>query len=141
VNIVPICGIGEVINVVQGEERRANATTTRHTAAIIGCVVCAVAALLLAFMASWDLYLTGFPDSHFTDCDKAAAAPKRILMWVEWGFVPLFPVLAFARISARARAVGLLVGVVALVLVALVQLVGIRWYFITHLGLDNGTGG
>lgn len=112
-----------------------------HAVAIISCVVCAVAALWLAWSASWDLYLTGFPDSHFTDYDKAAAAPKRILTWVEWGFVVLFPVLAFVRISTRARAAALLAAVIALVLVAVVQLVGIPWYFITHLGLDNGIGG
>jgi Flp pilus assembly pilin Flp len=35
----------------------------------------------------------------------------------------------------------LLVAMIALVLVAMVQLVGIPWYFITHLGLDNGIGG
>lgn len=125
----------------QGEGRLVNAGTMPHAVAIISCVAGAVAALWLAWMASWDLYLTGFPDSHFTDYDKAAAAPKRILMWVEWGFVVLFPVLAFVRISTRARAAALLVAVIALVLVAAVQLVGIPWYFIAHLGLDNGIGG
>src|ERR1700758_3081634 len=108
---------------------------------VIACVLCAVAALLLAAMAAWDLYLTGFPDSHFSDYDKAAAAPKRILMWAEWSFVLLFPVLAFSPITTRTRAVGLLVALIALVLVAIVQLVCIPWYFITHLGLDNGIGG
>ena len=58
----------------------------------------AVAALLFAFQAAGDLYLTGFPDSHFTDYDKAVEVPKRILMWAEFGFVPLFLVLAVPRI-------------------------------------------
>ncbi|SPM29977.1 hypothetical protein [Mycobacterium terramassiliense] len=105
------------------------------------CVVCAVAALGLVSVASADLYLTGFPDSHFTDYDKAADTPKRILIWVEVAFVLAFLTLAFAPIGTRARAIGSLAAVVALALVALVQWIGIPWYFITHLGLDNGIGG
>src|SRR5271155_3530926 len=69
--------------------------------AIVACVVGAIAALGLAYLAVWDLYLTGFPDGHLTDYDKAVNTPKRILMWVEFGFVPLFLVLAFARIGTR----------------------------------------
>jgi hypothetical protein len=109
--------------------------------AIIACVVCAVATLLLATTTSWDLYLTGFPDGHLTDYDKAVDVPERILMWVEWGFVLLFVALAFSPIGTRARVVGLLVTVAVLVLVAIVEFVGVPWYFGTHLGLDNGIGG
>jgi hypothetical protein len=92
-------------------------------------------------LASMDIYLTGFPDSHLTDYDKAADTPKRILVCVEWGFVLLFLVLAVLPISTRARTIGSLVALVALVVIAIVQWVGIPWYFITHLGLDNGIGG
>ena len=109
--------------------------------AIVACLIAAVAALGLHVLASWDLYLTGFPDGHLTDYDKAAEAPKRILTWVELGFVPLFLVLAFSPIGTRKRAVGLLAALVVLVLVVVVQLVGVPWYFGTHLGLDNGIGG
>jgi hypothetical protein len=105
------------------------------------CVVGALAALLLSFLASGDLYLTGFPDGHLTDYDIAADVPKRILMWVEFGFVPLFLVLAILRMGARARAVGLFATLIALTLVVVVQIVGVAWYFGTHLGLDNGIGG
>jgi hypothetical protein len=77
----------------------------------------AVAALSLTLLAQWDLYLTGFPDGHLTDYDKAVDAPKRILMWVEFSFTPLFLVLAFSPIGTRARAVGLLAALTALVLV------------------------
>ena len=108
---------------------------------IVACVVCALAALGLVYFASMDIYLTGFPDSHFTDYDKAADVPKRILVGVEWGFVLLFLVLAFLPISTRARAAGSLVALVTLALIATVQWIGIPWYFITHLGLDNGVGG
>ena len=108
---------------------------------IVACVGCALAALGLVYFASMDIYLTGFPDSHFTDYDKAADAPKRILVGVEWGFVLLFLVLAFLPISTRARAAGSLVALVTLALIATVQWIGIPWYFITHLGLDNGVGG
>jgi hypothetical protein len=109
--------------------------------AIVACVVAAVATSLLTFLATGDLYLTGFPDGHLTDYDKAVDAPKRILIWVEFGFVPLFVVLAFSPIGARKRAVGPVVALIALGLVVVVQLVGVPWYFGTHLGLDNGIGG
>jgi hypothetical protein len=108
---------------------------------MVACVVAAIAALGLHVLASWDLYLIGFPDGHLTDYDKAAEAPKRILMWVELGFVPLFLVVAFSPIGTRKRAVGLLAGLTPLVLVVVVQLVGVPWYFGSHLGLDNGIGG
>jgi hypothetical protein len=119
---------------------RGNAAAMRALA-IVACVVGAIAALGLAYLAAWDLYLIGFPDSHFTDYDKAVDAPKRILMWVELGFVPLFLVLAFSPIGTRARAVGLFAALIALVLVVVVQLVGLPWYFVSHLHLDNGIGG
>jgi hypothetical protein len=120
--------------------RRSNAAP--HSAlATIGCVVCAVAALGLASLASMDIYLTGFPDSHLTDYDRAADEPKRVLVCAEWAFVLLFLVLAVLPISTRARTVGSLVALVALILIAIVQWVGIPWYFIGHLGLDNGIGG
>ena len=107
----------------------------------VACLIAAVAALGLHGLASWDLYLTGFPDGHLTDYDKAVDAPKRILMWVEFGFVPLFLVLAFVRMGARARAIGLFATLIALALVVLIQQVGLPWYFGSHLGLDNGVGG
>ena len=109
--------------------------------AVVACVVGAIAAFGLALLAGWDLYLTGFPDSHFTDYDKAVETPKRILVWVEIGFAPLFLVLAFSPVGTRKRAVGLLAALSALGFVVAVQLVGLPWYFISHLGLDNGIGG
>jgi hypothetical protein len=65
----------------------------------VACVAGAIAALGLAYLAVWDLYLTGFPDSHLTDYDKAVETPKRVLMWVEVAFAPLFLVLAFSPIG------------------------------------------
>jgi hypothetical protein len=138
---LPICSKDEVVNVVQRVRWRSSAATIRGALGIIACAVCAVAAFWLASMAAWDNYLTGFPDSHFTDYDKAAIGPKRVLEWAEWGFVLVFVVLAFSPISTRARVAGSLVALVALVAIAIVQLVGIPWYFLTHLGLDNGIGG
>jgi hypothetical protein len=83
--------------------------------------------------------LVGFPDGHVTDYEKAIEAPLTILAWVEAGFGVLFLALAFSPI--RARAVGLLVTLIAFVLVAIVARFGVPWYFGTHLGLDNGIGG
>jgi hypothetical protein len=107
----------------------------------VACTVGIVAALWFALQAAGDLALTGFPDSHFTDYDKAVELPKRILMWAEFGFVPLFLLLALPRIGERVRAVGPFVALIVLGLVVVVQLVGVPWYFGTHLGLDNGIGG
>jgi hypothetical protein len=135
-----ICGIDEMTSVFPGKVRRSSAAPM-SVLVRVASVVCAIAALGLVFVASMDIYLTGFPDSHFTEYDKAADAPKRILVWAEWGFVPLFLALSFLPIGTRARAIGSLVTLVALVLVAIVQWIGIPWYFITHLGLDNGIGG
>lgn len=114
---------------------------TRAIAARIACVLCAVAALLLAFLTFGEVALAGFPDGHVTDYDKAADAPLRVLTDVQAGCVVLFLALAFLPISARRRAVGLLVSLIALVLVGVVTRVGVPWYFGTHLGLDNGIGG
>lgn len=105
------------------------------------CVACAVAALGLAFNGATDLSLTGFPDSHLTDYDKAAHTPKQALLWAEFGLAVLFLVLALLPMGTRTRATGLLGALVALVAAAVVQLVCIPWYFGTHLGLDNGIGG
>jgi peptidoglycan/LPS O-acetylase OafA/YrhL len=107
----------------------------------IACVVCAIAALWLAFMTYNDVALAGFPDGHVTDYDKAADPPLGILSYVQAGFGLLFLVLAFSPIKARRRAAGLLVALIAFVLVALVGQVGVPWYFGTHLRLDNGIGG
>jgi hypothetical protein len=106
----------------------------------VACVVFAIAALWLAFMTFNQVALAGFPDGHLTDYDKAADGPLGVFSYVEAGFGLLFLVLAFSPIKAR-RAVGLLAGLIALVLVAVVVQVGIPWYFGTHLGLDNGIGG
>src|ERR1700722_16718322 len=97
--------------------------------ATVACVVGAIAALWFALQAAGDLALTGFPDSHFTDYDKAVEVPKRILMWAEFGFVPLFLLFVLPRIGARARAVGPFVAVIVLGLVVVVQMVGVPWYF------------
>jgi hypothetical protein len=109
--------------------------------ATVACIVGIVASLWFALQAAGDLALTGFPDSHFTDYDKAVEIPKRILLCAELGFVPLFALLSLPRIRARTGVVGPVVALVALGLVIAVQLVGLPWYFGTHLGLDNGIGG
>lgn len=105
------------------------------------CAAFAVAALLSAVIAGGDLYFAGFPDSHLTDYDTAAATPKRILIWAEVGLVVVFGYLAVASIGARARTLGLIAAVAVFGVVVLVQWFGIPWYFIEHRGLDNGIGG
>ncbi len=108
---------------------------------LAACVVGVLLALWFGLQATMDLALTGFPDGHVTAYDKAAELPKSILMWTEFAFVPLFLLLGVPRIGARARGVLPIVALAALSLVIVVQLVGLPWYFGTHLGLDNGIGG
>ena len=91
------------------------------TAVRVGCAVVGVAALLLAALAWSDLHFTGFPDSHLTAYDEAAAAPKRVLLWIESGLAVVLLVLAAAPVRAKVRIVGLIVGVVGLALVAVTQ--------------------
>lgn len=116
----------------------------RVIATIVG-MVCAVAALVLAFTTHMDVSMAGFPDGHVTDYDEAVDAPLRILTWVLAGLGVLFLALAFVPIRARTRTVGLLVAVVAFAIVVTVTVtvtdVGVPWYFGTHLRLDDGVGG
>ena len=107
----------------------------------IACVACAVGALLLAWVTAMEVDLAGFPDGHVTDYDVAAHTPLQVLSYVEAGFALFFLTLAVAPITIRRRAMGLLVCLNAFVLVALGAGFGVPWYFITHLGLDNGIGG
>ena len=88
-----------------------------------------------------EVSIDGFPDGYVTDHGKAVDAPLKILAWVEAGFGFVFLALAFAPIGIRARAVGLVVALIAFVLFAIVAQVGVPWYFGTRLGLDNGIGG
>jgi hypothetical protein len=115
--------------------------THRAVLPVVGCIVGALAALWLGVQAAGDLYLTGFPDGHLTDYDNAVDVPKRILMWSEFAFVPLFLLLALPRFWRRARAVGPAIALAGLGLVVVVQLQAVPWYFGTYLGLDNGIGG
>jgi hypothetical protein len=107
----------------------------------IGCLVGAGAALLLAWLTVMQVDLAGFPDGHVSDYDTAAHTPLRVLSYVEAGFGLVFLVLAVSPIKARRRAMGLLACLIPFVLVGLVAGFGVPWYFISHLGLDNGIGG
>src|SRR5690242_12166159 len=86
----------------------------------IACVVCAFAALLLAFMTYSEVALAGFPDGHLTDYDRAANKPLEVFGYVQAAFGVLFLFLAFSPMQARRRSVGLLISLIACVLVAVV---------------------
>jgi hypothetical protein len=112
----------------------------RAIATIVG-VVCAVAALVLAFTTHMDVSMAGFPDGHLTDYATAVDAPLRTFTWVLAGLGVVFLALVLVPIKATTRAVGLLLAVLAFSMVGLVTNVGVPWYFGTHLSLDNGLGG
>ena len=116
-------------------------TTPATVGARVFCVAGAVLAAVLALSAASALSMTGFPDGHLTDYDKAVDVPKHGLMWVEIGFVVVFLVLALLPIGARARTIAGVGVLVALVSVAAIHWLGVPWYFGTHLRLDNGIGG
>ena len=116
-------------------------TTPTNLIARAFCVVCALVAAGLTLNAAFDLSLTGFPDSHFTDYAKAVDGPKHVLLWLQAGLATLFVALAVVPMGARARTLAALAAVVALALTAALQWVGVPWYYGTHLGLDNGIGG
>ena len=99
------------------KESQGNAAPMRALA-IVACLVCAIAAVGLAFMTLMDVAMIGFPDSHVTDYGKAVEAPLTILGWAEAGFGLLFLALAFSPIGLRARAIGLLAALIVFVLVA-----------------------
>ena len=101
----------------------------------------AVAAAWLAVSTYMDVSMAGFPDGHVTAFGEAVDTPLRIVMWVAVGFLVLFVALAFSPMKARGRTFGLFGSVIAFVALALIAVVGIPWYFGTHLGLDNGIGG
>jgi hypothetical protein len=105
------------------------------------CVLCAIAAILLAFTTAMDVHMAGFPDGSVTDYDKAVEAPLTIFAWLQAGFGVLFPAIAILSMDARARAISLLVGLIAFGLVVILTQIGVPWYFGTHLGVDNGIGG
>lgn len=107
---------------------------------IVG-VLCAAAALWLAFTTSMEVSMAGFPDGHITDYGRAVATPLRLVTWVAVGLAVLALGLAFAPMRPRLRAVGLLAAPAAVVALALFARFGLPWYFGTHLGLDNGVGG
>jgi len=107
----------------------------------IACVICAVAAIGLAFMTWMDVSMFGFPDGYVTDYQKAARPPLKIITWVAAGLGLVFLALAFVPARTKVRTTAWLAALVGLVLVALAGRIGIPWYFGTHLGLDNGIGG
>lgn len=107
----------------------------------IASVICALVAAFLAFLTLGDVALFGFPDSHVTDYEQAARGPLTVAGWVQAGLGVALLVLAFVRISLRARVISWLVAVIGLVLATVAVQKGVPWYYGTHLGLDNGIGG
>lgn len=104
-------------------------------------VICAIAAIGLAFWTYMDVSTFGFPDGSVTDYQKAADTPLTIITWASVGLGLVFLALAFSPIRARTRTIAWLTALGALVVLATAAWVGVPWYFGTHLGLDNGIGG
>jgi len=105
------------------------------------CVISAIAAFGLSIWTYMDVSMFGFPDGYVTDYQRAAETPLTILAWVSAVLGAIFLALAFSPIRSRVRASAGLAAILALILVATAEYVGVPWYFGTHLGLDNGIGG
>jgi hypothetical protein len=85
-------------------------------------------------------YFRGFPDSHFTDYDRAVALPENIV-----ANACLVGGLLLFGLAARGGKLlsGKTLAVFATILLLLIGLeyFGFNWYFHVHLGLDSGQGG
>ncbi|KGI69295.1 hypothetical protein MJO55_19750 [Mycolicibacterium rufum] len=106
---------------------------------VSACLVSAGASFGLALWIYTDVSMFGFPDGYLTDYQRAARTPLRITGWTGAALGLVFLAVAFRSGDARGRAWA--VAFVVLLLVAAAALVGVPWYFGTHLGLDNGIGG
>ena len=105
------------------------------------CVICALAAIGLAFWIYMDVSMFGFPDGYVTDYQKAAGSPLTIITWASVAFGLVFLALAISPVRARTRTIASLAALIAVALLATAAWVGVPWYYGTHLGLDNGIGG
>jgi hypothetical protein len=85
--------------------------------------------------------MSGFADGYVKDYARAVDLPLAIVVWVKVGLDVLFLGCLSSRRATRARSIGLLVVLAALVVAAAATQLGLPWYFGNHFGLDNGVGG
>ena len=78
------------------------------------CGLCAVFALGLVLDVASGLYLTGFPDGHLTDYDKAVDRPEHLLLWAQAGFGLLFVALTLIPMRNRTRTIAAVLAAVGL---------------------------
>ncbi len=103
---------------------------------ILGLLITATAVL-----GFWGLSMTGFPDGHVTEYEKATELLRTILLWINLALGLYFFRLAIPNLPTRTRVVRMAyVLSMLLFLLAFVEM-AMPWYFVDHLGLNDGRGG
>lgn len=103
------------------------------------CLGFALSAFVIGGLTLFDVSAYGFPDGHLTEFQRAASFPLSVLSWLLLGVSSVFS--GFCLRSRKLGGILALLFLVVLVLLVLATLVGVPWYFGSHLGLENGVGG
>lgn len=98
----------------------------------------AVAVALVGFR---ELSMAGFPDGHVTEYEKATYLLRTILLWMNLALGLYFFRLAIPNLPVRTRVARIVYVLSLLLLLLAVVEIAMPWYFVDHLGLDNGGGG
>lgn len=108
-----------------------------HIVSIVS-VILALAIIALTLIGFMDISLTGFPDGHITEYEKATRLPRTVLLWMNLALGLYFFRLAFLGLTIRAKVMRLIITVAMLILLLAFTEIAIPWYFVNNLGLDNG---
>lgn len=106
------------------------------------------ASLVLAFLTIagsllgfFELSSLGFPDGHLTEYERASRLPRAVLLGASLLLGLYCLRMAVANIGMKARLIRIIYVVLALIVLLAVAELLMPWYFVAHLGLDDGRGG
>jgi hypothetical protein len=119
---------------------RETKTATSYIAVAL-CIVFAMISFTLALLGFNEIYGYGFPDGGVTDYQRAASFPLRVLMGSHIVLGLCFLHFARPRFTRKARLVRFAIALVASFCVVGVAEIAVPWYFVNHLGLNDGRGG
>jgi cell division protein FtsW (lipid II flippase) len=103
-------------------------------------VILGLLAVSIAGLGFWSLSNAGFPDGHVTEYEKATHLLRTILLWMNLALGLYLFRLAIPYPPTRTRAARIVYVISALLLVLACVEIVMPWYFVSHLGLDNGGG-
>lgn len=106
------------------------------------------ASLILAFLTIagsllgfFELSSLGFPDGHLTEYERASRLPWAVLLGAGLLLGLYCLRLAIANPGMKARLIRIICVVLSLIVLLAVAELLMPWYFLAHLGLDDGRGG